>query len=65
MKNRGLAKTRILCSRVAKDKFFKIMNIDEEELKSIPKDDLWYVKEKSRLDLNNKFGILYNEKYES
>ena len=65
MKNRGLAKTRILCSRLAKEKFFKIMNIDEEELKSIPKDDLWYVKEKSRLDLNNKFGILYNEKYES
>ena len=60
MKNRGLAKTRILCSRLAKDKFFKIMNIDEEELKSIPKDDLWYAKEKSRLDLNNKFGILYN-----
>lgn len=60
MGNYGLAKSRILCSRIAKEKFFKIMNIDEEELKSIPKDDLWYAKEKSRLDLNNKFGILYN-----
>ena len=59
--NKGLAKSRILSSRIAKDNFFKILGINEEELKNIPNDDPWYIKEKARIDRNKKFGILYDE----